>query len=86
MLVYGLIRLRKGHLGGDVTEWYQAERLAGVRPEVVVLVVADRVGGVIKQLGRGWVVPTDSTSCQGTKAMVGVNKVKILVKIIKIHK
>lgn len=47
MLVHGLMRLRKRHRGGDVTDWYKVVRLAGVGPAVVVQGVAGRVGGVL---------------------------------------
>lgn len=75
MLVYRLIGLRKGHLRGGVTDWHQVERLTGVGPQVVVLLVADRVGGVMERLGRGRVVSADLPSCRGMKAVVGVNKI-----------
>lgn len=47
VLVHGLKCLRKGHRRGGVGDWYQAERLAGLRPEVVVLQVINRVGDVL---------------------------------------
>lgn len=47
VLVHGLMRLRKRHRGGDVTDWYKVVRLAGVGPAVVVQRVAGRVGGVL---------------------------------------
>lgn len=70
MLVYGLVRLRKHHVGGDVTDWHQT----AVGPEVVVLRVVSRVGGVMQWLGRGREVPAGFPSCQGTKVTAGVNK------------
>lgn len=80
MLVHRLVRLRKHHLGGDVTDWHQAERLAEVGPEVVVVRVANRVGGVVRWLGRGSEVPADLASCQGVKVGDKITPSKIKIK------
>lgn len=84
MLVYGLVRLRKRRLGGDVTDWCQTEQLAGLGPELVVLLVADRVGGVMRRLGSGRVVPAGAPSCRGSRQWWASAK-SILAKIKKIH-